>query len=73
MNMNTITLSSPVGQRIEAADAALHSLLGSAQDLLDLLRLEQSGEVSVAHLGHGQVVTLLGLGRLLPCAIDSVQ
>ena len=49
-----------------------NSLLGGPQDLPDLLRLEQLGEISVGHLGHGQVPALLRLGALAPCAIQTI-
>lgn len=47
--------------------------LGRPENLPDFLRLQKSGEVSVAHLGHGQVVALLSLGGSLPGAIQLVQ
>ena len=46
--------------------------VGGPQDLPDLLRLEQLAEVGVGHLGHGQVPALLGLGGLLPGAVQAI-
>lgn len=47
-------------------------VLGCAQNLADLLRLEQTTEVGVGHLRLGQVEVLLLLGRGLPRSEERV-
>ena len=37
------------------------------------MTLEKSGEIIIAHLGHGQIVAFLLCGRLLPCPVKTIK
>jgi len=47
--------------------------LGSTENTLDLIALEESGQISVGHLGHGKIVMALLSGLTLPGTVDLVQ
>ena len=60
-------------QRVSLDDGLMNLTVGGPEDLSDLLRLEKLRQVSNGHLGHGQVPTLLNIGRLAPGAEDGVE
>lgn len=48
-------------------------LLGSPQNSLYFLRLQDTSQISVGHLGHWEVVILLPAGLLAPSAVQRIQ
>merc|ERR1719348_1752641 len=60
-------------QRVGLDHSTLHLLVGSSQHLPDGLALEQGRQVSVGHLGLGQVPACLGRAWLAPGAVQTIQ